>query len=68
MTPAAVQNLVGIRPWGDSGQIDEIYLYLLMNNSPTVQTTLLIFTLDGSNDLDSCKDVPFRGFVDIAPH
>jgi len=27
-----------------------------------------IFTPDGSNDADSCKDVPFVGFVDIAPH
>jgi len=25
-----------------------------------------IFTLDGSNDADSSKDVPFGGFVDIA--
>ena len=27
-----------------------------------------IFTLGGSNDADSRKDVPFGGFVDIAPH
>ena len=27
-----------------------------------------IFTLDGSNDADSRKDVPFRGFLDIARH
>jgi len=27
-----------------------------------------IFTLDGSNDADSRKDVPFGGFVDIASH
>ena len=26
-----------------------------------------IFTLGGSNDADSHKDVPFGGFVDIAP-
>ena len=37
-------------------------------NSPTGQTRLQIFTLDGSNDADSRKDVPFGGFVDIAPH
>ena len=37
-------------------------------NSPTRQTCRQIFTLDGSNDADSCKDVPFGGFVDIAPH
>ena len=32
------------------------------------QTRRRIFTLDGSNDADSRKDVPFGGFVDIAPH
>jgi len=37
-------------------------------NSPTGQTQRRIFTLDGSNDADSRKDVPFGGFVDIAPH
>ena len=37
-------------------------------NSPTGQTRRRIFTLDGSNDADSRKDVPFVGFVDIAPH
>ena len=37
-------------------------------NSPTGQTSRRIFTLDGSNDADSRKDVPFRGFVDIATH
>ena len=37
-------------------------------NSPTGQTGRRIFTLDGSNDADSRKDVPFGGFVDIAPH
>jgi len=37
-------------------------------NSPTGQTRRRIFTLDGSNDADSRKDVPFWGFVDIALH
>jgi len=37
-------------------------------NSPTGQTRQRIFTLDGSNDADSRKDVPFGGFVDIASH
>ena len=37
-------------------------------NSPTGQTRRRIFTLYGSNDADSRKDVPFGGFVDIAPH
>ena len=37
-------------------------------NSPTGQTRRRIFTLDGSNDADSRKDVPFGVFVDIASH
>ena len=37
-------------------------------NSPTGQMRRRIFTLDGSNDADSRKDVPFGGFVDIVPH
>jgi len=37
-------------------------------NSPTGQTRRRIFTLDGSNDVDSRKDVPFGGFINIAPH
>ena len=37
-------------------------------NSPTGQTRRRIFTLDGSNDADSRKDVYFGSFVDIAPH
>ena len=37
-------------------------------NSPTGQTRRRILTLDDSNDADSHKDVPFGGFVDIAPH
>jgi len=37
-------------------------------NSPTGQTRRQIFTLDGSNDADSYRDVPFGGFVDTAPH
>ena len=37
-------------------------------NSPTGQTRRRIFTLNGSNDADSRKDVPFGGLVDTAPH
>jgi len=33
--------------------------------SPTGQTRQRIFTLDGSNNVDSRKDVPFGGFVHI---
>ena len=35
---------------------------------PTGQTRRRIFMLDGSNDVDSRKDVPFGGLVDIAPY
>jgi len=45
-----------------------IYLYLFFMNSPTGQTRRRIFTLDGSNDADSRKNVPFGGFVNIVPH
>jgi len=72
-TATAVQNLVEIRSWGASGQIGEIsrkffYLYPFLSNSPTGQTVHHIFTLNGSNDADSRKGVPFLAFVDIAPH
>ena len=46
-----------------------VYLFIhFFGNSPTGQTRRQIFTLDGSYDVDSCKGVPFVGFVDIAPH
>jgi len=44
------------------------YLYIFFINSPTGQTRRRIFTIDGSNDANSRKDVPFGGFVDIAPN
>ena len=50
---------------------NEIFFYLFIPffiNLPTGQTRRRIFTLDGSNVADSRKDVPFGGFVDIAPH
>jgi len=54
---------------------NEIFIYLFIYlfiyffiNSPTGQTRRRIFTLGGSNDADSRKDVPFGGFVDIASH
>ena len=37
-------------------------------NSRTGQTRRRIFTPDSSNDADSRKDMPFRGFVNIAFH
>ena len=68
-------NLVQIRPrggllgkWVKYNEIFFIYLFIFFFiNLPTGQTRRQIFTLDGSNDADSRKDVPFGGFVDIAP-
>jgi len=37
-------------------------------NSLTGKTRRRLFTLDGSNDADARKDVPFGGFTDIASH
>jgi len=63
-TATAVQNLVEIRSWRASGKIGEIsrtffYLYPFLSKSPTGQTVHHIFTLNGSNDADSSKGVPF---------
>jgi len=63
--PTAVTNLVQIRRWGAFGQMGEkrknILFIPFFVNSPTVQTRRRIFTLDGSNDVDSRKDVPHFG-------
>jgi len=46
-----------------------VFIYTpFLSNSPTGQTVHHIFTLNGSNDADSRKGVPFLAFVDIAPH
>jgi len=52
------------------GEYDQIFkiIYALYQNSLTGQTRWRIFTHNGSNNVDSHKDVPFGGFVDIAPH
>ena len=48
---------------------DFFYLFFFFfGNSPTFQTRRRIFPLDGSNDADSLKGVPFGGFIDISPH
>jgi len=48
---------------------ENFYLFIpFFINSPTGQTRRRIFTLDGSNEADSRKSVPFGGFFDIAPH
>ena len=46
------------------GEIKGNFFYLLITffiYSPTGQTRRRIFTLDGSNDADSRKDVSFEG-------
>ena len=55
---------------GETVKYNEFYLfiYTFFGNSSTVQAHRRIFTLDGSNDADSRKGVPFGGFIDIAPH
>ena len=74
MTSTAVQNLVEIRPWGASGQIGEIltifrfFIYTpFLSNAPTGQTAHHIFTLNGSNDADSRKGVPFWLWLILQP-
>jgi len=39
-----------------------------LRNTTTGQTVRQIYTLNGSNDTDSRKDVPFLALVDIAAH
>ena len=41
-------------------------VYTLFGNSPTDQTHQWIITLDGSNNADLHKGVPFGSFIDIA--
>jgi len=48
--------------------IYDLFICTFFMNSPTGQTRRQIFTLDGSNDAESCKGVPFGGVVDIATH
>jgi len=39
-----------------------------LRNTPTGQTARQNYTLNGSNDADSRKNVPFLALVDIAAH
>jgi len=45
-----------------------LFIPLFLSNAPTGQTADHIFTLNGSNDADPRKDVPFLASVDIAAH
>jgi len=47
---------------------NDFYLYPFLRNTPTGQTARQIYTLNGSNDADSHKDVPFLALVDVAAH
>jgi len=49
-------------------EIVYLFIYTFFGNSPTGQPRRRSFTLDVSNDTVSRKDMPFGGFVDIAPH
>jgi len=45
-----------------------LFIPLFVRNTLTGQTARQIYTLNGSNDADSRKDVPFLALVDIAAH
>jgi len=50
---------------------NQIYLFIYLHpfgNSPTIQTGRQLFAFDGSNNMDSCKNVTFGNFADIAVH
>jgi len=71
------QNQIGCKSahgsfWANAWNIMKIlyiYLYpLFFINSPTCQISWRIFMLDGSNDVDLRKNVPFMGFIYIHIH
>jgi len=51
--------------WANMWNITKNYLYPLFGNSPTGQTDVQIFALDGSNDAVLRKDVPFQGSLTL---
>ena len=57
----------GANRWNINYISSFIYTHFL-SNAPTGQTGDHIFTLNGSNDADLRKDVPFLASVDIAAH
>ena len=44
------------------------FIPLFLSNSPTGQTVHHIFTLNGSNDADSRKGVPYLALVNIVAY
>jgi len=73
-TSTAVQNLVEICPLGALGQIGEIltifhFLFIPLFKQLAYRSDRSPhFTLNGSNNADSHKGVPFLALVDIAAH
>jgi len=72
-TSTAVQHLVKILHggfWANRWNISQnVFIYTpFLRNTPTGQTARQIYTLNGSNDADSCKDLPYLALVDIAAH
>jgi len=57
----------GANRW-KTNYISFLFIPPFLSNAPTGQTADHIFTLNGSNDADSRKDVPFLATVDIAAH
>jgi len=45
-----------------------LFIPLFLRNTPTGQTARQIYTLNGSHDADSRKDVPFLALIDTAVH
>jgi len=56
--------------WANRWNITKIFFIYtpFLSNTPTGPTAHHIFMLNGSNDADSCKGVPFSAIVDIAAH
>jgi len=57
--------------WANRWNIGYILFFIytpFFSNLSTSQTAHHIFTLNGSNDADSRKDVPFLAFIDIVAH
>jgi len=50
------------------GEVKYLFIYLYPFWELTGQTSQQIFTLVGSNDMHSRKDVPFGGVVNIVSH
>ena len=54
--------------WANRWNIAKKNLFIPLFKQVTYRTVHHIFTLNGSNDADSRKSVPFLAFVDVAPY